>query len=168
MATSWWSTAAMAASRSSPRSTIRLPRSPCTKAPSTWCSPRPTRWKRWTGKAARPMSPAPTWTTTPTASISPSSRYWTASTAAWPAVVIRTMAKCMWCAAWPATRRSVTTPTRTSATARSTCPTRNCTPPRCGGSCRRRCCCAPSPASRTHWMVSSAPPMRCTSSPRWR
>ncbi len=52
----------------------------------------------------------------------------------------RTTAKCTWCGAWPATRRSATTRTRTSATARSTCPTRNCTPPRCGGSCRRRCC----------------------------
>ena len=41
-----------------------------------------------------------------------------------------TTAKCTWCGAWPATRRSATTRTRTSATARSTCPTRSCTPPR--------------------------------------
>ena len=40
----------------------------------------------------------------------------------------RTTARCMWSGASPATRRSATTPTRTSATARSTCPTRRCTP----------------------------------------
>ena len=35
-----------------------------------------------------------------------------------------TTARCTWCGASPATRRSATTPTRTSATGRSTCPTR--------------------------------------------
>ncbi len=41
--------------------------------------------------------------------------------------------KCIWCGVSRVTRRSVTTPTRTSASARSTCPTRRCTPRRCGG-----------------------------------
>ena len=81
---------------------------------------------------------------------------------------LRTTAKCTSCAACPATRRSATTRTRTSATGRSTCPTRKCTPPRCGGSCRRRRSSARSPRASTRWTASSARPTHCTSSRRWR
>ena len=42
-------------------------------------------------------------------------------------------ARCIWCAAIPATRRSATTPMTMSATATSICRTRKCTPRRSGG-----------------------------------
>jgi ATP-dependent helicase YprA (DUF1998 family) len=78
------------------------------------------------------------------------------------------MAKCTWCGACPATRRSATTPTRTSVTGRSICRTRNAhhglvvaTDP---GRARRRVHFAPG----RRWMDSSVPPMPCTSSRRWR
>jgi DEAD/DEAH box helicase domain-containing protein len=67
-----------------------------------------------------------------------------------------------------ATRRSATTRTRTSATGPSPCRTRKCTPPRCGGSCRRKHWMRSSPRGRTRWMASSARRMRCTWWPRSR
>ncbi len=74
-------------------------------------------------------------------------------------------ARSIWCAASPATRRSVTTATTTSATATSTCPIRSCIPPPSGGRRTRRpwspCCPTASRPSR----ASSAPPMPCTT---WR
>jgi DEAD/DEAH box helicase domain-containing protein len=71
-------------------------------------------------------------------------------------------ARCTWCDASPATRRSATTATRTSATATSTCRTRRCTPPPPGGRSRQRCWRSASRTASRRWTASSAQRMRCT------
>jgi hypothetical protein len=85
------------------------PRSPCTKARSTWCRDARIRSSGSTGTGARPTSPARTSTTTPMHRLHQAQGAGRASTACAPAPAIASTAKCTWCGVSPATRRSATT-----------------------------------------------------------